>query len=112
MMKKNQSFLLVDADQMLCHHIRNEMLLRGRRHIEFATDIEEAMQLASRQHFDTVLIDLFMSKLSSLQLAKYLQRKHADTHIILLIKEEYQPVLDGELDLPVLLKKDLLSRLF
>ena len=110
-MTKDQSMLLVDGDQMFRSFIRNEMLLRGYKHIQLAANTMEAMQLASRQYFDTVIIDLFMSNLSSLQLANYLKQKNTDTQIVLLLKEEYQPILDREFDFPVTLKKNLLFQL-
>ena len=110
-MTKKRSILLVDVDCLFRNYIHNELLIRGFRNIRIARSSREAMHQAAKTKFDLILIDLFMSQLSGLQLAQSLQQQNTDTEIILLLNEKYQPVLNGEIDFPISLKTNLLAEL-
>ena len=110
-MKKNRSILIVDVDSLFLNHIHNELLLRGYRNIRIAKNIREALAESAETPFDLVLIDLFMSQMSGLHLARNIQKHSAATKIILLLNEKYQPVLNGEIEFPISLKTNLLAQL-
>lgn len=107
-MNREDRFLMVDEDRLFLTGMRNELLLRGFKHIQTAESIREALHKAERTKFNVVLIDLFMSKPSGLKLAEQIEKYHHDTEIILLLKEEFQPLFTGEYRFQIALKKELL----
>ncbi|MCG8606750.1 response regulator [bacterium] len=107
-MSKKMRILVVDADQAFRQSVTNLLLIRGVEEFEVASTAKEALEKSSRALYDMVFIDLFMPKMSGLQLAKEFQRRMPTAKIILMIDDQHQPVLNSEgqakLDFPTILK--------
>lgn len=107
-MNREDCILMVDEDRLFLTGMRNELLLRGFKHIQTADSVREALQKAKCTKFNVVLIDLFMSQPAGLEVAEQIEKYNHETQIILLLKEEFQPLFTGEFRFQISLKRDLL----
>jgi DNA-binding response OmpR family regulator len=91
----NPSILLVEDHRDLAATIGDELEARGYT-MDFAADGASALGLAMTQHYDLILLDLMLPKLSGIEVCKRLRENRLATPILMLTaKDQLNDKLEG-----------------
>jgi two-component system response regulator RegA len=82
-MSANESFLLVDDDEVFCQVLARALGKRGHQ-VKTASTISQALALADSHSFHKAVIDLKMQDETGLQLIPELKKRQADIAIVML----------------------------
>jgi two-component system response regulator RegA len=83
MLKKKETFLLVDDDPTLCRMLERALTRRGYEAIS-ATNSEEALLLLSKHSFTKAVVDLKLAQESGLMLIRELKHHQPSLDIVML----------------------------
>ncbi len=81
--KLNAKVLLVDDEEEFIKTLSQRLEMRGLK-VTGATRGEEAVNLADKQNFDAIVIDLAMPGMNGLETLKRIKESHPDAEIIML----------------------------
>jgi DNA-binding NtrC family response regulator len=81
--KLHAKVLLVDDEEEFLETLTRRLELRGLK-VTGATRGAEAVQLADKQNFDAIVIDLAMPGMDGLETLKRIKKSHPDAEIIML----------------------------
>lgn len=81
--KLHAKVLLVDDEEEFLKTLTSRLELRGLK-VTGATRGAEAVQLADKQNFDAIVIDLAMPGMDGLETLKRIKKSHPDAEIIML----------------------------
>jgi len=100
--KGNENILLIDDEQIMLE-IGTQILSRLGYQVTSVMDAPKALQLfhADADHFDLVITDCSMSRLSGTELARQIRRIRADIPVIICTGSSETSVLSTEVDLDV-----------
>lgn len=91
----NPSILLVEDHRDLAATIGDELEARGYT-MDFAADGASALGLAMTQHYDLILLDLMLPKLSGIEVCKRLRENRLGTPILMITaKDQLNDKLEG-----------------
>ena len=79
----NEKVLLVDDEEDFVEALSMRLESRGMQ-VEVANTGPEAIEKASRQHFDAIVLDLAMPGMDGIETLARLKESHADVQVLLL----------------------------
>ncbi|WP_372369041.1 sigma-54-dependent transcriptional regulator [Candidatus Uabimicrobium sp. HlEnr_7] len=83
MLKTNFKILAVDDDETILRYIKAQLLRQGYE-LEVTTDEHEALSLIKKSFFDIVITDLYMPKMSGLEMLKEVKQISQSTNVIMM----------------------------